>query len=65
MTNEDYAKNVARLREIEQNVKNPEFSLDKIDELIEETKKIVAECSAYTRGLMEKVDSLAQQANEN
>ena len=64
MNNEEYAKKIARLREIEQSVKNPEFSLDKIDELIEETKKIVEDCSAYTRGLMEKVESLGRQANE-
>ena len=60
MTNQDYINNVARLKEIEEIVKNPESSLDKIDELIEETKKIVSDCYAYTRGLKEKVESLDQ-----
>lgn len=58
MTNEEYKLKVARLKEIEAIVKNPESSLDKIDELIEETRKIVSDCYAYTRGLKEKVDSL-------
>ncbi len=58
MTNKEYMENVARLKEIEAVVKNPEFSLDKIDELIEETKKLVKECYDYTRTLKEKVDSL-------
>lgn len=59
MTNQDYIKNIARLKEIEAIVKNPESSLDKIDELIEETKKLVKECYSYTRSLKQKVDSLA------
>jgi len=58
MTNKDYIKNIARLKEIEEIVKNPESSLDSIDELIEETKSIVSACYAYTRGLKEKVQSL-------
>jgi len=58
MTNKEYTEKIARLKEIEAIVKSPESSLDKIDELIEETKKIVAECYAYTRGLEEKVESL-------
>ena len=60
MTNQEYIQHVARLKEIEEIVKNPESSLDKIDELIEETKRLVAECYAYTRGLKEKVDSLTE-----
>ncbi|MBO8474786.1 MAG: hypothetical protein IAB91_05805, partial [Bacteroidetes bacterium] len=44
MTNQDYIKNIARLKEIEEIVKNPESSLDKIDGLIEETKELVKEC---------------------
>lgn len=58
MTNEDYIKKLSRLREIEDAVKKPEFSLDNIDALIDETKAIVEECLAYTRGLREKVDEL-------
>lgn len=67
MTNQDYIKNIARLKEIEAIVKNPESSLDKIDELIEETKKLVKECYSYTRSLKQKVDSLAdidKEAND-
>lgn len=58
MTNQEYKRNVERLKEIEAVVRNPESSLDRIDELIEETKKIVTACYAYTRGLKDKVDSL-------
>jgi len=60
MTDKEYLKNIARLREIEESVKDPQFSLDNIDKLIEETKKIAGECYAYTRGLKEKVDSLSE-----
>ena len=60
MTNEDYIKKLDRLRQIEQTVKKPEFSLDGIEPLIEETKAIVSECLAYTRTLKEKVDDLEQ-----
>lgn len=67
MTNQDYIKNIARLKEIEEIVKNPESSLDKIDGLIEETKELVKECYSYTRSLKQKVDSLAdidKEAND-
>lgn len=67
MTNQDYIKNIARLKEIEAIVKNPESSLDKIDGLIEETKELVKECYSYTRSLKQKVDSLAdidKEAND-
>jgi len=60
MTNKEYQDNIARLKEIEATVKNPESSLDKIDELIDETKKLVSACYAYTRGLRQKVDSLGE-----
>ena len=59
MTNQDYIRNIARLKEIEAIVKNPESSLDKIDELIDETRRLVTECYVYTRTLKQKVDSLA------
>lgn len=65
MNNQDYLKNIARLKEIEQTVKNPESSLDRIDELIEETKKLVSECYAYTRGLKVKVDTLSDIENQS
>lgn len=58
MTVEDYKKNIERLQQIEAEVKNPETALDKIDTLLEETKKLASECQAYTRGLHDKVDSL-------
>ena len=58
MTNQDYIDNMSKLKEIEKMVKNPELSLDKIDTLIEETKRIVKECHDYTRGLKEKIESL-------
>lgn len=61
MTDQEYIQKVERLKEIEATVKNPESSLDKIDELIEETKQIVTECFAYTRELKSKVDSLDSQ----
>ena len=64
MTNEDYIKNVSRLKEIAEAVKNPQFSLDKMDGIIEETRKIVAECTSYTRSLKEKVDSLDENFQE-
>ena len=59
MNNQDYKKNLDRLKEIEEIVKNPDSSLDSIDALLEETKKIVEECFAYTRNLKEKVECLA------
>lgn len=58
MTIKDYQKNIERLKEIESIVKNPESSLDKIDELLAETKKLAEECHAYTRTLRDKVDTL-------
>lgn len=58
MTNQEYIQKVARLKEIEEIVKNPESSLDKIDDLIEETKQIVTSCYGYTRGLKSKVELL-------
>ena len=61
MTNKEYMEKVARLQEIEAKVKDPESSLDRIDELIEETKKIVSECREYTRVLKEKVESLDEE----
>lgn len=65
MTNQDYIRNIARLKEIEALVKNPESSLDRIDELIDETRRLVKECYGYTRNLKAKVDSLADIDNEN
>ena len=58
MTNEDYIRNTRRLKEIEQQVKDPEFSLDKMDSIIEETTRLAAECRAYTRTLTDKVEAL-------
>lgn len=58
MTNKEYIEKINRLKEIEATVKNPDSSLDKIDELIEETKALASACYAYTRELREKVDTL-------
>ncbi|MCQ2184447.1 MAG: hypothetical protein MJY62_03445 [Bacteroidales bacterium] len=58
MTNKEYIQHVDRLKEIESIVRNPESSLDRIDELIEETKRLVTECYGYTRGLKLKVETL-------
>lgn len=58
MNNQDYKDNVARLKEIEAMVKDPQSSIDKIDELLEETQKLVKECYGYTRSLKDKVDAL-------
>lgn len=63
MTNKDYLNKVARLKEIEAIVRNPETSLDVIDEIMEETRRIVSECYGYTRGLKEKVESLNNSEN--
>lgn len=58
MTNKEYLQKVERLKEIEEIVKNPESSLERIDELIKETKEIVSQCYEYTRSLKDKVDEL-------
>lgn len=63
MTNKDYLNKVARLKEIEAIVRNPETSLDVIDEIMEETRRIVSECYGYTRGLKEKVEALNNSEN--
>lgn len=58
MTIKEYQKNIERLKEIEAMVKDPQSSLDKIDGLLEETKRLAAECYAYTRTLREKTETL-------
>ena len=58
MNNEDYRKNIERLKEIENTVRDPESSLDRIDELIDETRRLVNECYGYTRSLSEKITAL-------
>ena len=58
MNNEDYRKNIERLKEIEKTVRDPESSLDRIDELIDETRRLVKECYGYTRSLSEKITAL-------
>ena len=59
MNNEDYKKNVARLKELEAMVKDPELSLDKVDDILKETEKLVKECRNYLRGVEEKLQELA------
>ncbi len=58
ITSEKYQKNLFRLQEIEEKVKDPNVALREIDSLIDETKKLVAECYRYTRGLRSKVEAL-------
>ncbi len=58
MTNKEYIQKINRLKEIEAMVKNPDSSLEKIDELIEETKTLASACYAYTRELRGKVETL-------
>ena len=58
MNNEDYRKNIERLKEIENTVRDPESSLDRIDALIDETRRLVKECYGYTRSLSEKITAL-------
>lgn len=58
MTNKEYIQKINRLKEIEALVKNPDSSLEKIDELIEETKTLAAACYAFTRELRDKVETL-------
>lgn len=60
MDNKEYREKIARLKEIEEIVKNPDSSLDKIDDLLAETKKLATDCYAYTRSLREKVETLDQ-----
>lgn len=64
MTNKEYIQKINRLKEIEAMVKNPDSSLEKIDELIEETRTLASACYAYTRELREKVDTLDEIGNE-
>lgn len=58
MTNKEYLDKLARLKEIDSLVRKPELGLDKIEELIAETGKLVEECYGYTRGLKEQVESM-------
>lgn len=58
MTNKEYLDKLARLKEIDSLVRKPELGLDKIEELIAETRKLVEECYSYTRGLKEQVESM-------
>lgn len=57
MTQQDYKHNIERLKEIEAQIKDPSFSVDRIEELLMESAAIVKECKEYTRTLREKLDS--------
>lgn len=65
MNNEDYRKNIERLKEIEKTVRDPESSLDKIDELIDETRRLVEECYGYTRMLSGTISALDDLVPDN
>lgn len=57
MTQQDYKRNIERLKEIEAQIKDPSFSVDRIEDLLSESESIVKECKEYTRNLREKLDS--------
>ena len=58
MDSNKYKKNVERLKQIEAKVKDPEAALGDLDALLDEAKRLVKECYAYTRGLADKVTEL-------
>jgi hypothetical protein len=55
MNQQDYKRNIERLKEIEAQVKDPSFSVDRIEALLTESAAIVKDCREYTRGLREKL----------
>lgn len=57
MTQQDYKRNIERLKEIEAQIKDPSFSVDSLEDLLLESEAIVKECKEYTRFLREKLDS--------
>lgn len=57
MTQQDYKRNIERLKEIETQIKDPSFSVDSLEDLLLESEAIVKECKEYTRSLREKLDS--------
>ena len=59
MNNEAYKEKVERLKELEAMVKNPELSLEKVDDIVKETEKLVKECRNYLRGVEDKLQELA------
>ncbi len=56
MNQQEYISKVERLRQIEAQVKDPSFSLDRVEELLEESAAIVRSCKEYTRGLRERLE---------
>ena len=56
MNQQDYIGKIERLRQIEKQVKDPSFSLDRIEEMLEESGNIVKECKEYVRTLRGKLD---------
>lgn len=64
MTDKDYKKNISRLKEIEETVKNPETGLDNIEILIDETDRLVKECYSYTRSLRAKLEDSTQDTEQ-
>ncbi len=57
MTQQDYKRNIERLKEIEAQIKDPSFSVDSLEDLLLESESIVKACKEYTRSLREKLDS--------
>ena len=59
MNTDAYKERVERLKELEAMVKDPELSLDKVDDILKETEKLVKECRNYLRGVEDKLQELA------
>lgn len=57
MTEKEYKENMERLRAIEEEIKKPDFSLDRIESLLEESRKRINECRDYLRGIREELQN--------
>lgn len=57
MTEKEYKDNMERLRAIEEEIKKPDFSLDRIETLLEESRKRINECRDYLRGIREELQN--------
>lgn len=47
MTDSEYKRNLERLKEIENIVKDPECNIDEIDAIVKESQKLIQECRSY------------------
>lgn len=55
MTEKEYKENMERLRSIEEEIKKPDFSLDRIEAVLEESRRRISDCRAYLRGLRDEL----------